>query len=81
MLAVSGEAQHEAFCARVALRRYVISACTMEMRHTGDMPVSFGARLRCDVSVAASNAKPALHVTAGAPAHAVSEEEAQHESF
>ena len=84
VLAVSGEAQHEAFCARAALRRYVISACTMETHRTGNMPVCFGAQLRCDMSIEAFNAKPALRVLRGAvaPALAVSGEKgSQHSSM
>ena len=49
----------------------------------GERPLSFGARPWCDVPAAASNAKPAPRVSrgAGAPALAVSGEEAQHSSL
>ena len=46
-------------------------------------PLSFGARPWCDVLAAASSTKPAPRVSrsAGAPALAVSMEEAQHSTF
>ena len=61
----------------------VVGLCPTEGHCAGERPLSFGARPWCDVPAAASNAKPAPRGSrgAGAPALAVSGEEAQHSSL
>ena len=77
------EAQHSSLLRVRAVPRWLWSAHAYEGHCTGERPLSFGARPWCDVPAAASNAKPAPRGSrgAGAPALAVSGEEAQHSSL
>ena len=77
LLADSGEeAQHQSVLV-------VIGPCPVKGRQSSGSPLSVGARPWCDVPAAPSSAKLAPRVKrhSSAPALAVSEEEAQHESF
>ena len=71
-----------ACCARAPRRAGCGCSKPHEGRRTGERPLSFGARLWCDVLATITNARPAAayQAIAGEPALAASGEEAQHTS-